>query len=92
MPDGEAKNDLIGRFHALGHTHDLRSRAGWTEASLRELVLSELAPHIVGDGSNATVNGPLVMLKPQATLLLALVMHERPTQPNTGPYRSQGVA
>ncbi len=76
LPDGEEKTDLIGRFHALGHTHDLLSQAGWTEASLREIVLSELAPHIAGDGSNATVNGPPVMLKPQAALLLALVMHE----------------
>jgi len=76
LPDSEAKNDLIGRFHALGHTHDLLSQAGWAEASLRELVLSELAPHIVGDGSNATASGPPVMLKPQAALLLALVMHE----------------
>jgi two-component system CheB/CheR fusion protein len=76
LPDGEAKTDLIGRFHALGHTHDLLSQAGWAEASLREIVLSELAPHVVGDGSNATVNGPPVMLKPQAALLLALVMHE----------------
>jgi two-component system CheB/CheR fusion protein len=76
LPDGKAKNDLIGRFHALGHTHDLLSQAGWAEASLRELVQSELAPHIVGDSSNATVNGPPVMLKPQAALLLALVMHE----------------
>jgi two-component system, chemotaxis family, CheB/CheR fusion protein len=76
LPDGEAKNDLIGRFHALGHTHDLLSQAGWAEASLRKLVLSELAPHSAGDGSNATVNGPPVMLKPQAAFLLALVMHE----------------
>jgi len=79
LPDGEPKNDLIGRFHALGHTHDLLSQAGWTEAPLRELVLSELAPHIVGDGANATVTGPPVMLKPQAALLLALVIHELAT-------------
>jgi two-component system CheB/CheR fusion protein len=76
LPDGEAKNDLTGRFHALGHTHDLLSQAGWAEAPLRDLVLSELAPHIVGDRSNATMNGPPVMLKPQAALLLALVLHE----------------
>jgi two-component system CheB/CheR fusion protein len=79
LPDGDAKNDLIGRFHALGHTHDLLSQASWAEASLRELALSELAPHIGGDGSNATVNGPPVMLKPQAALLLALVLHELTT-------------
>jgi two-component system CheB/CheR fusion protein len=76
LPDGEAKNDLTGRFHALGHTHDLLSQAGWAEAPLRDLVLSELAPYTVSDGSSATVNGPPVMLKPQAALLLALVIHE----------------
>jgi two-component system CheB/CheR fusion protein len=79
LPNGEPKDDLIGRFHALGQTHDLLSRAGWTEAPLRELVLRELAPHIAGDGSNARVDGPPIMLKPQAALLLALVMHELTT-------------
>jgi two-component system CheB/CheR fusion protein len=79
LPDGEAKNELIGRFHALGHTHDLLSQAGWAEASLQEVVLSELAPHVAGDGSNARVNGPPIMLKPQAALLLALVLHELTT-------------
>jgi two-component system CheB/CheR fusion protein len=79
LPDGEAKDDLIGRFHALGQTHDLLSRGGWTEAPLRELVMRELAPHLAGDGSNAGVNGPPIMLKPQAALLLALVMHELTT-------------
>ncbi len=76
LPDGEPKDDLIGRFHALGQTHDLLSRGGWTEAPLRELVMRELAPHSADDVSNTTVNGPPVMLKPQAALLLALVMHE----------------
>ena len=36
LPDGEPKDDLIGRFHALGQTHDLLSRGGWTDAPLRE--------------------------------------------------------
>ncbi len=38
LPDGEAKTDLIGRFHALGHTHDLLADAGWTEARLRDVI------------------------------------------------------
>jgi two-component system CheB/CheR fusion protein len=79
LPEGEPKADLIGRFHALGHTHDLLSDAGWTEAGLRELVLAELAPHTTGDEANVEVNGPPVMLKPQAALFLALVIHELTT-------------
>ena len=35
LPDGEAKTDLLGRFYALGHTHDLLSNTGWTEAAVR---------------------------------------------------------
>jgi len=32
LSDGETKEDLIGRLHALGHTHDVLSEGGWTEA------------------------------------------------------------
>jgi two-component sensor histidine kinase len=72
---------LLGRFHALGHTHDLLSEAGLAEASLRDVILTELAPHIADDSGNAnvTANGPAVMLKPQAALFLALVIHELAT-------------
>ena len=46
---------------------------------MRDLLLAELAPHAAGDGSNVTVDGPPVMLKPQAALFLALVIHELST-------------
>jgi two-component system CheB/CheR fusion protein len=75
LPDGEAKTDLLGRFHALGHTHDLLSDAGWTEAPLRDVIATELTPY----GAHVTVSGPPVRLKPQAALLLALVIHELAT-------------
>jgi two-component system, chemotaxis family, CheB/CheR fusion protein len=75
LPDGDAKTDLVGRFHALAHTHDLLSSAGWTEARLREVISTELAPY----GAHVTVNGPQFMLKPQTALFLALVFHELAT-------------
>jgi len=79
LPDAAAKIDLIGRLHALGHTHDLLSQAGWTEASLRDVILTELTPHSACDSANATLTGPPVMLKPQAALFFALVVHELAT-------------
>ena len=90
LPDGEEKTHLLGRFHALGHTHDLLSEAGWTEAGLRELILTELAPHTADDSANVTVDRPTVMLKPQAAVFLALVIHELAT--NAAKYGALSVA
>ena len=75
LRESQAKTDLLGRYHALGHTHDLLSNAGWSEAPLREVISMELAPY----GAHVTMNGPPVMVKPQAALFLALVFHELAT-------------
>jgi two-component sensor histidine kinase len=69
----------MGRFHPLRQTHDLLSQSGWNEAALHDLILSELAPHTAGDHANVRMNGPPVMLKPQAALFLALAIHELAT-------------
>jgi two-component sensor histidine kinase len=89
LPDGAVKSDLLGRFYALGHTHDLLAETGWTEARLRDVIHTELAPHAADDGSNLTLNGPPVMLKPQAALFLALVVHELAT--NAAKYGALSV-
>jgi len=78
LSDGDAKENLIGRLHALGHTHDVLSESGWTEAGLRELISAELSPHGVGDGI-LQISGPPVMLRPQAALFLTLALHELST-------------
>jgi two-component system CheB/CheR fusion protein len=78
LSDGQTKENLIGRLHALGHTHDVLSESGWTEAGLRELISAELSPHGAGDGS-LRVSGPPVMLKPQAALFITLALHELST-------------
>jgi two-component sensor histidine kinase len=56
---------------------------------LRDVVMAELAPHTTGDGANVTVDGPPVMLKPQAALLFALVVHELST--NAAKYGALSV-
>src|SRR5262249_33564617 len=60
VADGETKENLIGRLHALGHTHDVLSESGWTEAGLGELIAAELSPHRASDGA-LQISGPPVM-------------------------------
>ena len=88
LSDGETKENLIGRLHALGHTHDVLSQGGWTEAGLNELISAELSPHGVGDGA-LRISGPPVMLKPQAALFIALAVHELST--NAAKYGALSV-
>jgi two-component system CheB/CheR fusion protein len=87
LPDGATKSDLIARFHALAHTQDVLSQGGWTEASLRDVILAELAPHSTGDG--IAIGGPPIMLKPQAALFMTLVVHELST--NAAKYGALSV-
>src|SRR5262249_24272850 len=79
LDEGESKDHFVSRLHALAQTHELLSRAHWTEASLRDLILAELSPHAVGDGANLQVNGPPVLLKPRVALILSMVFHELTT-------------
>jgi two-component system CheB/CheR fusion protein len=88
LSDDDAKRNLIGRLHALGHTHDVLSESGWTEAGLRELISAELSPHGTGDGI-LQISGPPVMLRPQAALFIALAVHELST--NAAKYGALSV-
>ncbi|HMD65809.1 MAG TPA: sensor histidine kinase [Stellaceae bacterium] len=88
LEEGVSKDDFLSRLHALGRTHELLSRAQWTDAALRDLILAALSPHAVGDGFNVRISGPPVLLKPRAALILSLVFHElTPTPPSTVPCR-----
>jgi two-component system, chemotaxis family, CheB/CheR fusion protein len=88
LPEGEAKENLIGRLHALGPTHDVLSESGWTEAGLSELISAELSPHGAGDGV-LHISGPPVMLRPQAALFITLAVHELST--NAAKYGALSV-
>ena len=88
LSDGETKENLIGRLHALGHTHDVLSETGWREAGLRELVSAELSPHGASDGA-LQISGPPVMLRPQAALFITLALHELST--NAAKYGALSV-
>jgi two-component sensor histidine kinase len=63
-----------GRIQSMANAHRLLSRSHWQGVSLADLVRKELAP-CAGEGS-ASAEGPEVLLSPEATQSVAIVLHE----------------
>lgn len=76
FPEFEAR--LAGCMAALSHSHDLLVDSNWEGASLHELVERQLAPFNL-DEHQIVANGPAVSLRPQATQLIGLALHELAT-------------
>jgi len=65
---------LDGRIQSMANAHALLSRGRWKGVYLADLVRRELEPCI--GVSEATVDGPDVLLPEEATQVLAMVLHE----------------
>ena len=68
---------LDGRIRSMATTHELLSSHRWHGVSLMELVRRELAPYATRN--NTEINGPGVLLKPEAAQAMAMVLHELTT-------------
>jgi two-component sensor histidine kinase len=68
---------LDGRIRSMATTHELLSFHRWQGVSLSELVRRELAPYATCD--NTEIDGPDVLLKPEAGQVIAMVLHELAT-------------
>jgi PAS domain S-box-containing protein len=68
---------LDGRIRSMTTTHELLSSSRWEGVSLAELVRRELAPYATPN--NTEINGPGVLLKPEAAQAMAMVLHELAT-------------
>jgi PAS domain S-box-containing protein len=68
---------LDGRIRSMASTHELLSSRHWQDLSLIELIRRELAPYAAS--KNIEINGPTVLLKPEAGQALAMVLHELAT-------------
>ena len=84
------KKAIEGRIDALANVHSLFVRSRWTGAELRSLVEQELSPYAGGGEMRTHINGPAVVLKPDAAQAMAMALHELAT--NAAKYGALSAA
>ena len=80
--------EIEGRVMAIARAHNLLTQHGGTEGSLRDLIATEVRPyeHV----NNITLSGADIVLTSNASLTLALAVHELAT--NAAKYGALSVA
>lgn len=78
---GVIRDAIESRIFALARSHELLTRQTWKGAGLRDLVEAAMAPFAGIDqrAQRVVVDGPNVMLAPNATLALGIALHELAT-------------
>ncbi|RIA47625.1 CheR family methyltransferase [Dichotomicrobium thermohalophilum] len=75
----ETEEDFLERFRqrlrAYSETHSLLTRSNWEGASLEDLV-REVGSTFCEEGTTVGIDGPTVMLTPDAATTLAMALHE----------------
>ncbi|MDG5493824.1 HWE histidine kinase domain-containing protein [Niveispirillum sp. BGYR6] len=66
---------IEGRIAALARAHTLLARSRWEGAELGQLVREEMAPY----ASHVSIQGPQLLLVPEAAQAFAMVLHELAT-------------
>jgi PAS domain S-box-containing protein len=64
------------RLQALAASHDLLVQESWHGASLHELAHAQLAQYLDGAGAQVVIEGPGIVLKPEAAQSLGLAIFE----------------
>ena len=88
-PDG-LKEAIAGRIEALANVHSLFAQSRWTGAELGSLVKQELSPYSQDGEMRTQIDGPTVMLNPNAAQAIGVALHELAT--NAAKYGALSVA
>jgi PAS domain S-box-containing protein len=77
-PEG-LKRAIEGRLRALSNVHSLFVETRWIGAELSTIAKQELAPYRETGGNLVRVDGPQVLLEPNAAQAIAMTLHELAT-------------
>src|SRR6516164_5760105 len=88
-PEG-LKHAIEGRIRALANVHSLFVETRWIGAELSAIATQELAPYCEKDEARVHIDGPQVLLEPNAAQAIAVALHELAT--NAAKYGALSVA
>jgi PAS domain S-box-containing protein len=77
-PEG-LKRVIDGRIRALANVHSLFVQARWIGAELSAIARQELAPYFKEGEQRGRIDGPQVLLDPDAAQSIAVILHELAT-------------
>jgi PAS domain S-box-containing protein len=87
-PEG-LKQAIEGRIQALANVHSLFVETRWIGAELSTVARQELAPYSARDKERVRIDGPQILLEPNAAQVIAVTLHELAT--NAAKYGSLSV-
>lgn len=70
---------FTGRIQALAATHNLLAENSWHELTVREILLSELAPYADNSSGRVVIQGLDIAIVPRAAVAFGLIIHELTT-------------